>query len=41
MDDNNIESIKESILKINPNIKIQVTSHVVWEELLEELKTYA
>jgi len=41
MDDNNIESIKESILKINPNIKIQVTSHVIWEELLEELKTLA
>ena len=41
MDSNDVDCVKESVLKINPNIKIQVTKHVVWEELLKELKTYA
>tara|TARA_B110000495_G_scaffold71133_1_gene60730 strand:- start:41 stop:577 length:537 start_codon:yes stop_codon:yes gene_type:complete len=41
IDDNSLDCVIESVLKINPNIKIQVTKHVVWEELLKELKTYA
>ena len=41
IDDNLLDCVKESVLKINPNIKIQVTKHAVWEELLKELKTYA
>lgn len=41
IDDNSLDCVKESVLKINPNIKIQVTGHIIWEELLEELKTLA
>ena len=38
IDDNSIECVKESILKINPNINIKVTKYEVWDNIVEELK---
>ncbi len=41
LDDGSLECIKESILKINPNIIIKNTKyHEHWHEIVEELKTY-
>ena len=41
LDNGSLECIKESILKINPNIIIKNTKyHEHWHEIVEELKTY-
>ena len=40
LDDNSLDSIKEAILEINPNITITTTKfHKEWHEMVEELKT--
>ena len=39
MDSNNIDCIKESILKINPNINIKTIGYSLYKDLVEELKT--
>jgi len=39
MDSNNIDCIKESILKINPNINIKIIGYSLYKDLVEELKT--
>ena len=38
IDDNSIECVAESILKINPNIEIKITKRDSWENLVDELK---
>ena len=37
MDSNNLDCVKESILKINPNIDIKTTSYSIYKTLVEEL----
>ena len=37
VDSNNLDCIKESILKINPNINIKTTSYSLYKTLVEEL----
>ena len=41
MDSNDVNCIKESVLKINPNINIKVSSYSLYNTLVEELKTSA
>ena len=41
MDSNNIDCVKESVLKINPNINIKISSYSLYNTLVEELKTSA
>lgn len=38
IDDNSIECVAESILKINPNIEIKITKRDSWENVVDELK---
>ena len=41
MDSNDVDCVKESVLKINPNINIKVSSYSLYNTLVEELKTSA
>ena len=37
MDSNNLDCVKNSIVKINPNIDVKITSHSLYKTLVEEL----